>query len=226
MKSVRLYALAALTAATLACYTDGGSDLVRGGPQDAPPLDHPLGAGLSASPRRLSADQWRASLPVIFGNGVDGKPITWVVTPNKPALDVPTTAAAFGEPDYLTTTAEDLDPSVLYAKFTDDAARSVCFQVRDADLARTDPKTRVLVHDAALADTVASNAGAVNANLRYLKLRFHGVHVTDDGTLEGLRKVFTTSAAGSTAATPELKNADGWLAVCVALVTAPEFHVY
>jgi hypothetical protein len=209
-----------------ACYTDGSSDLVRGGPEGVPPLDHPTGAGLSASPRRMSADQWRASLPVIFGNGVDGKPITWVVAPNKPALDVPTTSAAFGEPDYLTTTAEDLEPSVLYAKFTDDAARSVCFQVRDADLARTDAKTRVLVREASFVDTVASNPTAVNANLRYLKLRFHGVRVTEDAALEGLRKVFTASRAGSTATTPEQQGADGWLGVCVALVTAPEFHVY
>ena len=76
--------------------------------------------------------------------------------PNKPALDVATTAAAFGEPDYLTTTAEDPDPPCS-TRSSPTMPRAASFQVRDADVARTDPKTRVLIRDAAMGDTVASN---------------------------------------------------------------------
>ncbi|MEZ4467376.1 MAG: hypothetical protein R3F43_23755 [bacterium] len=35
-------------------------------------------------------------------------------------------AATLGRPDYVQVTTEDLDPSALFLKFLDDAARSVC----------------------------------------------------------------------------------------------------
>lgn len=218
--------LTAALAALLGCSSsDRGLD--QGGGQPAPPVDHPLGNGLSANPRRLSADQWGASMGVIFGTGVDGKPIAWKAG-TRPALDQATIAQSFGEPDYITTTEEDLSPSVLYAKYTDDAARDLCGQAQAADAVRTDAKTRVLTRFVAPTDTVATNQGAIDHNLRYLKLRFHGVKIepTDTASLDGLRKLFTTAATASTAPDLAKKNDEAWLAVCVALVTAPEFHIY
>ena len=80
------------------------------------------------------------------------------------------------------------------------------------------------------ADTATSAPAKVNDNLRYLKLRFHGVKIdpADDTEIAPLRKLFTdvtnASAAGGTVDSTDTK--EGWRAVCVALVMAPEFHFY
>lgn len=66
---------------------------------------------------------------------------------------------------------------------------------------------------------------------RYLKLRFHGVKVAADDvqTLAPLRTLFDTvvTKAQGTSAQPTAAHVQtGWHAVCVALVTDPEFHIY
>lgn len=214
--------------AAFACSGNGDDSLVQGS-GNAPPVDHPpiQVQGTSASPRRLSTDQLRASLPVAFGNDATGAPITWKNGAN-PALSNAGIARSLGEPDYIDTTDEALDPSVLYAKFMDDAARNICGQGLDADATRTDPAQRALLRHVDLADTVESNAAGVDANLRYLKLRFHAVKVAegDTATVTPLRELFSTVSKASTETDPKAKAREGWNAVCVALVTAPEFNLY
>ena len=214
--------------AAFACSGSGDDSLVQGS-GNAPPVDHPpiQVQGTSASPRRLSTDQLRASLPIAFGNDATGAPITWKNGAN-PALANPDITRSLGEPDYIDTTDEALEPSVLYAKFMDDAARSLCSQGLDADATRTDAGQRALLRHVELGDTVESKAAGVDANLRYLVLRFHAVHVAegDTATVAPLRELFTTVSRASTATDPKLRAREGWNAVCVALVTAPEFNLY
>lgn len=224
-----LYALPLAFAAFVACADDASVTVEVGNGIPTGPLEHPSidAPRASAAPRRLSVDQWRASFPVIFGSDSKGRPITWNLDGNKPALEG-SIAASLGEPDYIVNTDEALEPSLLYAKFADDAARSLCTQVLDADDVRTDPNTRVLLRFASKEDSVASNAAAIDANLRYLKLRFHGIYVPKEDTAatEPLRNLFAAAALASTAPEPIQKTRDAWKVVCVALVTAPEFHVY
>lgn len=214
--------------AAFACSGNGDDSLVQGS-GNAPPVDHPpiQVQGTSASPRRLSTDQLRASLPIAFGKDATGAPITWKNGAN-PALSNPGIARSLGEPDYINTTDEALEPSVLYAKFMDDAARNICGQGLDADATRTDPAQRALLRHVDLADTVESNAAGVDANLRYLKLRFHAVKVADGdaATVAPLRELLSTVSKASTETDPKAKAREGWNAVCVALVTAPEFNLY
>jgi hypothetical protein len=214
-------------AAFAACSADDDG-LRKGDGKSVPPLDHaPVEVrSETATPRRLSTDQWRGSFPTIFGTDTAGAPITWKSGTSEP-LESAGIKRALGEPDYITTTEEALEPSILYAKFTDDAARSVCGQALDADSARADAKTRVVVRFASPADSVESNVQAIDANLRYLKLRFHAVHVPDTETslLAPLRDLFRTVSTGTTGSA-EVKAKSGWMAVCVALSTSPEFHIY
>jgi hypothetical protein len=205
----------------------GGLDTTPSGnalPVDHPTLDAPI---TSAGARRISVEQLRRSLPVVLGNDAQGAPITWKVG-SKNGLD--DNADTLGEADYVNTTEDNLEPAPLYLKFIDDAARDVCTRALAADATRTDPALRVILRHVDKTDTVQSAATQVDQNLRYLKLRFHGVKIADTDTtsLAPLRTLFdqavTKAAAGEMPTASQVSS--GWHLVCVALLTAPEFHIY
>ena len=221
--------------------TPGGAAL----PIDHPPLDGSGGTGggggsggtggtggsgyVSGGARRLSLQQLRASLPVVLGNNVvTDAGITW----NAGIYNLfDANAAALGEPDFLNTVDENLEPSPLYLKFMGDAARAACNTALTSDYARPTAASRAILRFASTTDTVATNANAVNANLRYLKLRFHGIKVadTDVDSIASYRQLFidgVTTAANGAASPTAAHVKEGWRVVCVALLTAPEYHIY
>lgn len=174
----------------------------------------------SADTQRLTVRQLAQSLPVVLGGN------TWMVGTNN---GFNTRAATLGEPDYIAVVDENLEASTLYQKFMGDMARDGCTRTANADAALA-ANARVLMRFVSLTDTATSNAAAVDTNLRYLKLRFHGVKVatTDTTSIAGLRTVFTDAVRGAAGtATPTAAHVrEGWRAVCVALLTAPEYHLY
>lgn len=133
-------------------------------------------------------------------------------------------AATLGSPDYIEITTEDLDASALFHKFLDDAARQVCTTLVDQEAA--DPTLeRTLMKYVEPSDTLATNPDGVTDNLRYLLLRFHGHRVNaDTPVLEQWRWLFQTVSTFS--AGDALGPATGWRAVCVALITHPDFYSY
>lgn len=193
--------------------SDGGNPALDGGGGHEDPT-----TGRVA--RRLSVAQLRAAFPVVFGNDKTGTPITWMVG-TKPGWDV--YSRTLGEPDYVNVTDENREPSPLYVKFMDDAARDACDKALTADFARPDPSTRAIVRWAAPTDTIATNAAGIDKTLRYLRLRFHGLHVADgdDAPISELRTLFGAAVQANAGSTLE-----GWRAVCVALTAAPEFSLY
>lgn len=209
-------------------------DVDAEGQGDAPGLDHPpVDDGAlpqpSAAVRRLSLAQLRASLPVLFGTEADGvTPITWRLPGGGQGLNQ--MAGSLGEPDYIEVTEENLEPSPMYVKFMDDLARDVCARAITADLARPAGASRVLVRKADFGDTVASDAAAIDDNLRYLLLRLHAVHVPagDDEPIASWRAVFSEALAEASedGLSSDEATAAGWRAVCVGLVVAPDFHLY
>jgi hypothetical protein len=165
--------------------------------------------------------QLAQSLPVVLGGN------TWMVGSTN---GFNARGATLGEPDYIGVVDENLEASTLYQKFMGDMARDGCTRTANADAALA-ASSRVLMRFVALTDSTTNNAAAVDTNLRYLKLRFHGVKVaaTDTTSIAGLRTVFTDAVRGAqgTAATPTAAHVkEGWRAVCVALLTAPEYHLY
>lgn len=213
---------------------DGGTGLDTNPQGDTTPLDHPpVDEGAlprpSAAIRRLSLAQLRASLPVLFGTEEDGvTPITWRMPDGKVGLNV--MAGSLGEPDYIEITEENLEPSPMYAKFMDDLARDVCDRALRADVTRPAGATRVLAREADFGDTVASDAAAIDDNVRYLLLRLHAVKAAagDDELVTPWRAVFAEATADAQDAglDDDAATAEGWRAVCVGLVVAPEFHLY
>ena len=129
-------------------------------------------------------------------------------------------AATLGKPDFLARTEEDLVPSAMFQKFLDDAARSSC-----QALMRDDPDrptaARTFFIEAAPEDTLTNDREAVEKNLRALLLRFHGRRLAaDDAGLEPWTWFF--SRAEHTGISP----AGTWRAVCVSLMTHPDFYLY
>jgi len=237
MNSRCVIALFALAAAACSSSPDdsagknpslGATDKGPAAPVDHPPVDPGKIPNLSAAPQRVTIQSLRLSFPIALGTDDKGEPITWKLGDGSNGLDK--MSDSLGEADFIDTTEDSVEPSPLYLKFMDDAARDVCNRALSADYARTDKSARVLLHGLEKNDTVATNPTGVDANLRGLKLRMHGVKVAEDDatTIEPLRSLFTTAvdkaAGGGTPAEADVK--EGWRVVCVALLTAPEFHVY
>lgn len=132
-------------------------------------------------------------------------------------------ARTLGVPDYAMTTSEDLEVSALFVKFVDDAARSVCTQLIDADADAAAADRIFFVHaepDAAL----PADAAAIDENLRYLLLRYHGRRVEDGATDLGVwHDLYADSLA---AAEGDTAGETAWRTVCVALIDHPDFYTY
>jgi hypothetical protein len=188
-----------------------------------PPDDHPaLTPVVSKRTGRLNLLQLRRSFPIVLGNDAAGRAITWNSgTASSPKVGFDAYASTLGEADFVNRTEDDLDASPVYVKFMDDAARSACSQAIAADKAQSDPAQRTLMRFVSESDTPQTNSEGFRKNLTYLKLRFHGIKVTEGAPLEALEKLFVDASAKS-----KTPGVDGWRAVCVALLTAPEFHLY
>jgi len=171
------------------------ADPTAGGPP-------PAALGQGKTSRRLSVGQLRRSIPQLFGT-------TWTSGTNQ-LFD--TLARTLGEADYVQVTYDNLQPNPLFAKFMDDMAGQVCGKAVPADAMQADPAMKQVVR----------YPMDVDANLRFLRLKLHGILVPDGLTtgLEGLKKLHTDVKA-------DTNSADrAWIAVCVAMVTAPEFMAY
>jgi hypothetical protein len=166
---------------------------------------------LARNRRRVDIDQLDAIIRAATGG------IGWEVAGKSQLTELSLT---LGKPDYLDQTHEDLDPSALFEKFLGDAARAVCRDVRVKDVTLAAGE-RALMIDASPDDTYASAPGAIESNLRTLLLRFHGRQVPAAAPeLEHWRWLYQTA---------ELKlgkPALAWQAVCVGLMTHPDFYTY
>lgn len=174
----------------------------------------------SAGSQRLSVRQLAQSMNIALGGS------TWMVGSTN-GFD--SRSRTLGEADYIGVVDENLEPSSLFLKFMDDAAKDACTRAVNADQTKA-ANQRVIYKSVSLTDTAASNATGIDQNLVYLKLRFHGIKVspTDDATLAPLRKLFDDSVKGAAGtATPTAAHVkEGWRAVCVGLLMAPEYHLY
>jgi hypothetical protein len=200
------------------------------------------------APRRLSVDQLRSALLLATG-------YTWVArrtvfdpdspsgttkAPDADMLDA--LAATLGRADYVTTTKESLDPAVTFAKLASDAARSACRASVRADFGDAKPADapklgpsheKMILHDVGKADTFRGNPDGVRKNVATMAMRFWGRKLDPrDPSLKPLVTLFeraSTAPAGRDAsgATRALATpADGWRAVCIAMVTDPQFLTY
>lgn len=136
---------------------------------------------------------------------------TWEVAIGAPpySVQIPEALArTLGDPDYLSVTTPNLEPSPLFMKFMTDLGLILCGQLLEADQSRTEPERILLRSD-------------VDAGLRDLVLRFWALErAPGDPELVRLRQAYDAATAGTGS------PAGGWLAACLAVSTAPEFLLY
>ena len=169
----------------------------------------------SRSPRRMNIDQVNASMRAITGG------IGWTEDVDGVEVDLfEQLAGSLGKPDYLASTVEDLQPGLLFQKFMDDAAKSVCPKLVAAEATRA-ASDRVFLVTVGADDTSATAPDAVRENIAAALLRFHGrVVLPDDPQVDPWQSLFdrATGVAGD--------PSDGWGLVCVALFTHPDFYAF
>jgi hypothetical protein len=191
----------------------GGGGGMGGG---APP--HPdMGVAeqrLERTVGRMTIEQLARSISVVTGG------LRWTEDFGQGPVDMlEVLAPTLGAPDYLLVTEENLEPSIIVAKFLQDASHRICVRWIAEDRGKPQAERTFVRH----ADWDSLDAADVNTTLRALQLRFFARKVDDDEALRPLRTLFVN--ASSTAA-PGNAARDGWLAVCIALMTDPEFILY
>jgi hypothetical protein len=131
--------------------------------------------------------------------------------------------ASLGRADYVVTTAENPEPSPLYAKFARDMALDVCGKMMKADLARAAGEPSTLWRKTKVDGSATATTN--QENLQYLVLRFLGLRlVAADPMLVALETVRAETAANPKDPAGNAE-AQGWHAVCVALFQDPAFHI-
>lgn len=162
--------------------------------------------------RRLTADQFLSSLFVATGQ-------RW--------SDEEQFAATLGRPDFAEVTAEGREMSVGFAKLAGDAARETCRDAVEQDLNTADAGERVILRRLADVAPLDPFDPSVGENLRYLTLRFLGVHVTDDTDrrLEPWLNVLQDGLLPEDEARFG-EAADRWIAICTGLALHPDFLTY
>lgn len=187
------------------------------------PVEHPdLGVAENALERRagrMQIDQIRRSIEIITGG------LTWEEDfGDGPVRMLEAFGPTMGEPDYLLVTEENMEPSLIVAKFMQDASHRICTRWVSLEAERPAAERTLVRHQAAFD---SRDPTSLKNALRSLELRFFAHYLPDDGTrdaeLAPLLELFDTAANTSV---PGREARDGWLAVCIALMSDPETVVY
>jgi hypothetical protein len=160
------------------------------------------------APKRLTVDQLRRVVPQIAGGNTwhldfpfDGKSLLI------PMFDL--MGVTLGEADYITTNVDFVDPIPSFMKYVDEMAAQVCTN------AVLSEDGSIVAHD------------DVDDNLRFLRLKFHGLYVPP-GSTEGivaLRGLYDDLDA-QFAEQEYPYTLVPWIGVCLAVMTDPEFYIY
>ncbi len=227
---------------------DGQTDMVadEGSPEGAanvgqidpiaelpPPTDHTIVDGqresagsvdLAPTPDELSRNLRRMSVPQLkdaIRNATGG--VYWHDGRGNDMLDL--LAPTLGVPNYLDITSEDLEAALVFQKFLGDGVRSVCAESiqNDLDMSAED---RVMIRfvdpDVAWDGADDAQKAAIDRNLAYMRLRITGHHSDNPEDPEMVRLRWLWRSV--THATGEPSR--GWRAVCVGLMSSPEFFLY
>jgi len=199
-------------------------DPSRGGERGGETSGETSGVETSALPirhlRRVSVDQLARIIPTVTGG------LRWVEDFGAGPVDIlELLAPTLGAPDYRGVTVESLEPNLLMSKFLSDGAQRVCLAWVQRDRS-AEPAGRTLVRHAAPETEWGSlDAQQMRANLARLLLRFFAYTAEPaegNPRVEALASLFESVVAVS----PDDPAGDGWLAVCLALMTDPEFTLY
>jgi hypothetical protein len=185
--------------------TDDGADSGEPGHHGEGEAEEPAGRRM----RRMTAIQFHRSLVTVTGQ-------PW------PFFDE--FARAMGQADYAEITEEGLELSVTFDKFVHDAALHSCAAAIAADLAGSD--AGIVLRWVAVSER---DEVKIRRNLDYMMLRFLGQEMQDeDPRVEPWMTLLTASPDEDEPfgdIDDELMR-ERWTAVCMGLVTHPDFVTY
>ena len=179
-------------------------------PPTAVPVD-PLAA--PTRPRkRMDIDQLDRAIRQVTGG------LGWTEVRNGVEVNLFTElSATLGKADFVQVTVDNLETSAIFQKFLGDAARSVCERRLQADRALPSPEERLLLPT----EPAPLDAAGIDVHLIHLRQAFHGVRMTPESPeMESWRWLHQSVVHVS-------EDPDrAWNAVCVALLTHPDFYLY
>ncbi|TNE43262.1 MAG: hypothetical protein EP343_34200 [Deltaproteobacteria bacterium] len=154
--------------------------------------------------RRISVLHLQRMIPKLF----DG--LTW--TDSRKNNMFSKLGVTLGQADYIYATQSHRKPTMLFMKFMDDMAGQLCGKAVEADNKNENFAKRMLIRYPRDPDK----------NLRFLRLKFHTIAVPEDSNegIQNLRKLYDNVLR----ATQSIDKA--WSAVCVSMMTSPEFFAY
>src|SRR6218665_270283 len=218
----RLLLLVLVALGTPAC--DQGSNVsppLQDGQLD--PVENPHGGGVTPLPdpdeqsgrvgrsaRRLTVAQLGTSIETAVG---------------MPWKDLDARAASLGRADYALINAESTEPNLVFAKFLEEGARTVCLEQARAEKSMLEARTRSLgrtLPDGAISDLTKLDSGQVREMLVYLSTRFWGAPLKGE-ELTRWESFFTKAAARSKTIN---QSQQAMAAVCIALMTDSRFLTY
>ena len=173
--------------------------------------------------RRMTLDQLDTAIQQVSGG------LIWSERRNNQDQNLfESLSSTLGKPDYIQRTSEDLSPSALFMKFLDDAARQVCNKRIEIDLNMiADPREEI---DTSISlwgalspeQTSSEDTVAIEQQLRALVLRFHSRTLPEGESprLAHWRWLFETASL------VDHTPISGWRALCIALITHPDFYSY
>ncbi len=121
-------------------------------------------------------------------------------------------ARTLGQADYIFATQSHRKPTMLFMKFMDDMAGNLCDKAVKADTQNKQTSGRMLIRYPRDPDR----------NLRFLRLKFHTILVPKDSS-DGIKR-FRGLYDKVLRATQDSSKA--WFAVCITMMTSPEFFAY
>jgi hypothetical protein len=129
-------------------------------------------------------------------------------------------SGTLGKPEFLDSTEEDLTPGLLFQKFLDDAAKQTCRKRVSAD--GTAPEgERLFIQPADPAADPRLDPEATRVTLQRAVLRFHGRSLPDSHPDLARWEWLVNTAYDRTGT-----GIVAWRAVCVGLITHPDFYSY
>ncbi len=178
---------------------------------DLPVLPDPdlQGGNVGRAPRRITVEQLRRSIEAAVG---------------RPWTGLAAVADSLGEADFAMVVSDSAEPNLVFAKFLEDGARSVCVAQANADIAAATAPARILARQLpdSLTNLTTLTDEQISANLVYLSTRFWGWPL-EGAELQQWTALFRQLATRAQAVG---KRAHALAGVCIALFTDPRFSTY
>lgn len=170
----------------------------------SPPTSGVVDPQYGRQARRISVLHLRRIIPKLF----DG--LEW--TDSRKNDMFTKLSVTLGQADYVFATQSHRKPTMLFMKFMDDMAGHMCGKAVAADNKNENFEKRMIMRYPRDPDK----------NLRFLRLKFHTIAVPENSKegIEKLRTLYDNVLRSTT------KIDQAWSAVCVALMTSPEFFAY